>query len=339
MYQPNLAVLRAWVSPHICDFSVRQIKISANPSAVYRIKLAYTEGHRGPPALIVKHIAPDWLGDPHGADREVRFYAELLPKLPTQWLRVFFAGLEAETGYRLVVMEDVSSCFWFPDPMHLWTWTELCCVMRTYAHLHVEGRHCLPPPAARDWMWTIQQRTWDREELLAKFEDLVERQVWAPLPQLERLIGTTLALEPEVTTRPVTLLHNDICPQNVGLPHNRDGLAAPVDWEMPGWGLAELDLGYLFLLPFRNTRHINRHEALNLYWTERQALEGAVPPADERNTIQWFADALWALRQIIIAHRVVLKPFPAGSAPQAYWDAMYGVLYGRLAALCREIKT
>jgi hypothetical protein len=337
MYQPNLAVLRDWVSPHVCDFSVRQIKVSANPSAVYRVKLTYRAAHCGPPALIVKQIAPDWPGDLYGADREVRFYAELLPRLPTQWLRVFYAGLEAETGYRLVVMEDVSPCFWFPDPVHVWSGAEIYCALRTYARLHVEGRHCLPPPAARDWMWTIQRRRWDREELLTKFEELVRRKVWAPLPPLERLIDATLALEPEVTALPVTLLHNDICPQNVGLPHHPDGLAAPVDWEMPGWGLAELDLAYMFLLPFRNTRHINRHDALNLYWAERQALEGRSPPPDERSTVQWFADALWALRHIIGAHRVARKPFPAGSAAQAYWDAMAGVLYERLAALCRQI--
>jgi aminoglycoside phosphotransferase (APT) family kinase protein len=133
------------------------------------------------------------------------------------------------------------------------------------------------------------------------------------------------------------LIHNDVAPQNIGLPYDLSQSALLVDWEMAGWGLPELDLAYMFLLPFRNTQRIDRSRALEVYWHERQALEGACPPPEERCMVQHYADAWWALRQLVLAQRVALTPFPAGSAPQAYWDAMYCVLQERLQQLCAGI--
>jgi aminoglycoside phosphotransferase (APT) family kinase protein len=142
---------------------------------------------------------------------------------------------------------------------------------------------------------------------------------------------------PQFASGNATVLHNDVYPGNVGLPYDPGGEAALVDWEMVGWGMAELDLAFMFTQPYRSARQIDRTAALDYYWDQRQRLEGRVPGAEERQARQRHADALWALSLVPRAQEVARSPFPPGSAPADYWDAMYGVLYERLADLCSDL--
>jgi hypothetical protein len=52
--------------------------------------------------------------------------------------------------------------------------------------------------------------------------------------------------------------------------------------------------------------------------------------------VQHHADALWALSLVPVAHQVVTRPFPVGSAAEAYWISMRGVLHEKLRDLCAE---
>jgi thiamine kinase-like enzyme len=136
---------------------------------------------------------------------------------------------------------------------------------------------------------------------------------------------------------PETLLHNDVCPPNCGLPPNADGECVLVDWEMVGWGLAEMDLAYMFMQPFASERMLDRSEMLEYYWQQRHVLEGVRQPADVERATQRYADAVLALWLVPVAHRVTARPYPEGSAPGDYWEGMFGVLHGRLKALCEGI--
>jgi hypothetical protein len=145
-------------------------------------------------------------------------------------------------------------------------------------------------------------------------------------------------------------LHNDIYPPNVGLPRERTGGDADsdgqltleqvvlIDWEMVGWGLAETDLAYLFLQPYRSAAAVNREEALEFYWQERRRLEGDVPTAAERRFRQAHADGLLALWLLPVAARMATTPHPVGSAPHTYWSEMFQVLGERLALLCGRVE-
>ncbi len=106
---------------------------------------------------------------------------------------------------------------------------------------------------------------------------------------------------------------------------------------MVGWGLAEMDLAYMFLGPFGNHRRLNRQKALDYYWRQRQQLSGQRPPADELKALQFYADALWALWLIPVASKVARSPYPPGSPPRLYWDAMYVVLSQRLKELIHAL--
>lgn len=337
MFPLSLDLLQRVVDPHIKSFRHTAVKTGAGPSTVFRITLEYPPCRQGLNSVILKSTAPAWPNDPHGADREALVYSALLPNLDIPRLRVYYVGVEPNTGCRQMIMEDISDRYRFPSPAHRWTREEMRCMLRTYARLHVVGRDCLPAAADRTWLYqmALQQRNWSPEELVAKVDALVERGIWSPLAGVERLVERTLAGIASFVGGPTTLLHNDVYPPNVAIPRNLADDALLVDWEMAGYGPAELDLAFIFLQPFRSALHLDRAEVLNYYWARRSGLEGVPRSADEQEAMQRSADAVWALSLVPVACSVAAKPYPSGSAPAAYWDAMFGVLYDRLRTLCR----
>jgi len=330
----SLSLLRQVVSPHIVGFRNHIIKAGIKPTRIRQVALEYQEGHLGVPSVIVKDIAPHWPDDPDAIDREQRFYRQLHPHLGFQDLHIYYTGVDLETQHRVIVMQDLSAGYRFPSPRHRWTWDEICCALRAYAHLHVRGRDCLPSTQERGWMFNVQEIRWSPQDLLRMADELAAWGVWGSLPHLKRLVAQTLADAQHLADYPVTVIHNDVYPPNVALPFDLNQEAVLIDWEMVGWGIAELDLAYMFMLPFRSTQNIRRQEALDYYWTQRAMLEGQRPPAQETLAVQRHADAVWSLYLIPVAHRVANKPYPPGSGPRAYWDAMFGVLYERLEELC-----
>jgi Ser/Thr protein kinase RdoA (MazF antagonist) len=247
--------------------------------------------------------------------------------------------MDSDTGQRIIVMEDLAPGYWFPPPAHEWTQDEIRRIASAYARLHVQGHACLPSPAERFWMWrpTLYEREWDAEEILGKIQTLVGQEIWPPVKRIERLVAQTLADLQHFGAYPVTLLHNDVYPPNAALPIDPSNPVMILDWEMAGWGLAELDLAFMFMQPFHSTRRIDRGQTLAHYWAQRQALEGKCPPADERQAVQGHAEAVWALSLAATGYRVAADPFPSDSAAAAYWNSMFGVLYEHLIALCERL--
>lgn len=331
--------MRQVIAPDISAVTAEIIKVSASPSVIYRLGLART-GTNENLSVIAKRIAPGWPGDPYGHERESRFYRCLQPCLELPRPHVYYAGSEPGSDHHVVIMADVSDLYRFPAPAHVWTQAEIRSSLRAYARLHARGERCLPPPAEREWLVARHE-----ERLLARAHELpqmvatlVERGLWRPLPRFPYLLQQTLAGRPGTAEAPVTLLHNDVYPPNLALPADlarEDALL--VDWEMLGWGLAQMDLAFMFLQPFRSHRALDRDAALNYYWAQRQCLEGRQPAAVARQTLQRYADALWALWLVPVAYRMALSPYPAGSSPRIYWDSMFGVLGERLHRLCRNV--
>lgn len=337
-YTPDLDLLRQAISPWVTGFKNHTIKVGASPSSVHRLSLEYAHGRTGIASVILKAAAPVWPDDPNGPDREQRFYTLLFPQLGAPWFDLYYVGIDPRSQHRILLIEDVTAGFRFPPPTHAWREDEMRCMLRAYARLHSLGRNCLPPEDQRSWMWrpALLERDWRAEDLLDLFRGLVDGGVWLPLSGIEQLIERTLADSSSLEDYSLTLLHNDIFPPNVGLPKGAQDQAEAIllDWEMVGWGLAELDLAFMFMQPYRSARRVCRKAALDYYWNQRRALEGNLPPLEQRQKMQRHADALWALSLIPVAHRVSTRPFPPGSEPARYWDSMFAVLYERLCDLC-----
>jgi hypothetical protein len=335
-FAPTLAWLRRTIDPRIAGFTTECIKTNTVQTRVHRVTLEFAGGHPGCRSIIVKTTVPGWPEDPHGPDRELWFYSKLFPRIGFDHPRVHHAGIDPATGRRILVMEDLAGDYRFPPPTHRWSFDELRCALRAYARLHQRGRERLPSAdeRARLWQMALQQRPWRVDEILTLVDDLTCRGIWARMAGIEQLTERTLVEQADLGVAPPTLLHNDVYPPNVALPHDLDGEAVLLDWEMLGWGMAELDLAFMFLQPFRSAEGIDRLDALDYYWEQRCVLGGSSPRAGERQALQRHADACWALSLVPVAHRAAVQPYPDGSAERTYWDAMFGVLGERLKELC-----
>jgi hypothetical protein len=334
MYYPSLPLLRQVIGPSITGLAVEIVQSGPSPSTVYRVTLQAAQGHPELRSVILKAIAPEWPDDPRGVERERRFYGELFPRLGLAHPRVYYAGIEPQSSHSVIILEDLAPTHTFPPKTHCWSAAEAFCLLRAYARLHASAQRCLPPPSDRQWLKARWESYLDHGDIPRMADELTARGLWGPLPQLERLVEKTRRDIPRLSNQAVTLLHNDAYPPNVGLPTDERGEAFLIDWSMLSWGLAELDLAYLFMQPFRSTRYVNKPAALDHYWAERARLEGGRPSPDECQERQRHADAVLALALLTVGYQ---RSFPIDSAPWVYWSAMYGVLHERLTELCADL--
>jgi Ser/Thr protein kinase RdoA (MazF antagonist) len=232
-------------------------------------------------------------------------------------------------------MADFGQSHRFPSPSHRWTPEEIKSILDTYARLHAGGQRCLKAGDKPDWL--VARHEERLFETVGDLPDMVKRLsdqgIWPLIPNFESLLDRALREAELLADHPVTILHNDVYPPNCGIPTGGDGEAILVDWDMVGMGLAEMDLAFMFLQPFGSHRQLDRQAALNHYWHRRSQLDGHHPSKTERQFRQRYADALWALWLIPVAHRMASSSFPTGSPPQIYWDSMFGVLGERLLTL------
>ena len=333
-YTPSPQFLRETVHPDIREASATPIKQSSNPATVYRVRL-FGDGPLKLSSVIVKHIRPDWPGDPCGHEREVRFYNTLLPRLRIPHGRIHYAGPQPFTDNQMVIMEDLSASHYFPSRSRAWSQGEIYAVLDSYARLHHHGRDCLPPAGEREWLFPRQEkRLWATATDLPRMADeIAAKGLWPPVTRFDSLLDATLSTMKKLVQEPPTLLHNDVYTPNLGLPKRPKDGAILLDWEMVGWGLAEMDLAFMFLQPFGSHRLVNRQQALEYYWRQREKLGMRLDSAVARAARQSYADALWALWLVPVAHQMALHPHPVGSAEEIYWRSMFQVVGEQLRTL------
>ncbi|MFN2136560.1 MAG: aminoglycoside phosphotransferase family protein [Candidatus Promineifilaceae bacterium] len=336
MFEPPLPLLREVVHPGIDHAAATLIKKSSSPASVYRLALEGAPDSQRPQTLIAKVIAPGWPDDTFGHLRETRFYAGIAPALNLPLPRVYYAAKQPGTENTLILMEDVGTTHVFPDPTHCWTMAEIRPVVTAYARLHAHSVPA-PPPA-----WFLPRHEMRLRETAADLplmvQELVERMVWPPLPGFEDLLDRVSAAADQYANEPASLLHNDVFPPNAALPKIAGGDVLLFDWEMLSWGLPEMDLAYMFLQPFGSHRRLERGQVLAWYWQAREERAGdraVLPPPPERAARQRYADELWALWLIPVAHKMAAHPFPRRTFPRVFWDAMLPLLGERLGRLSR----
>ena len=337
MYSPSLDVLRSQVHPSIRRATAELIKRSSTPAAVYRLQLE-CDSELALSNLVVKRIEADWPDDLRGHERETLFCRRLLPRLAVPHPRIYYAGEEPGSSCHLVIMEDAADSHYFPRPRDPWSQVEIEQILSSYARLHASGRDALKGEEALGWLVERHEaRLFETAgELPRMIEALAACGNLPHMPAFGALLERTLHDAERLSNQPITVLHNDVYPPNCGIPIAGDGVAVLVDWDMVGSGVAEMDLAYMFLQPYRSHRRLDRPAALSHYWRCRQQLEGEIPSESEREARQRYADALWALWLVPVAFRMAESPFPAGSGPRLYWDSMFGVLGERLQLLCHE---
>ena len=332
-----LPLLRQVVSPHVSRYSETKIKDSATPAAVFRLALEYDGPTTGPATLILKRIHAEWPDDPGFPNREIYFYACVLPYLDIPHAHVYYTGTDPDTQDRLIFMEDLTG-YHLPPPTRPWTQAEGECMARAYARLHTVGEISnLSDKVNLDRLLPRHETRLEPEKIQHMVCDLVQQNVWEPIPGLDTLVTRTVDAAQTFTQLPTTLLHNDVYPPNVALPSDLKGDAILLDWEMASYGLPEMDLAFMFIQPFRAHRFLDKARVLDAYWAARHAREGNIPPCNARKIRQFYADAVWGLWLVPVAHKMAAHPFPPGSAVAVYWETMFGVLFVHLQRLSQDI--
>jgi hypothetical protein len=334
IFEPNLDLLRQALGNHIEDCHAELIKIALGWSRVYRVTLT-KRGHSTRDSVIIKTIDPNGPPTSLEAERELRFYQTIHPKLSIAKPEIYFLTTDEATGFHVIVMEDLSSTHHIPVHPYQWTRNELKSVLCTYAHLHTS------PVENLDYVWLAL-----RHESLLDFEKIPEQVaivqrmgIWGDLPELPELIEYACESCKKYADAKLVLLHGDTTPTNAPLPKNLDSKPATlIDWQDVGVGIAEFDLTYLDLQPFGSARLLPRSELLDIYWHDRAEIETDIPSREERCTRQLHADVVTALWLIAPASRVALHPYPEGTYPSMHWASQYGIVYNRLKALAQEIN-
>jgi aminoglycoside phosphotransferase (APT) family kinase protein len=293
------------------------------------------EGHSTRESVIVKTLGPNGPATALEAERELRFYQVIHPQLSLPKPEVYHLSTDKESGFHLIMMEDLLLTHRLPAYLHQWKREELKCVLRTYAHLHTHSLQSL------EYDWLLP-----RHESLLHFELIPEQVatvqragIWDQLPCLSSLVAYARESCIEYRAEKTSLLHGDTTPTNAFLPKSLDTrLATLIDWIDVGVGMPEFDLAYLDLQPFESARRIPRAELLDIYWCARAGLDSDIPSPQERCARQLHADVVMALWLTASASHVALHPYPEGTYPHMHWASQFGIVYNRLKALTEEIK-
>lgn len=298
-------------------------------ASVYRLNLERRAGSLPFDSLILKQYP----GSSHGSvPNEIRFYREILTHMEFPQPRVYSVEQDKD-GTWLVFFEDLGNTHTFHKPDYRWTAEELRNILAVYACLHKVGIQHLPEAGKRDWLFSYAVSDLSLEEIPDVCETLVNQGIWpAPLP-VRGLLDELKAYNYDLNALQPTILHNDLYPPNVALPRSAETPIILVDWEMAGWGAAELDLAYLFVQPFRSGQALSHAEAVDCYWQARRSIEASIPPAGERRKRQRYADLFMTLWLIPLLAKGLASSFPRGNLIREYWRGMQGVLYERMCVL------
>ena len=336
VFEPNLDLLRQAFGHNVRACHTELIKIALGWSRVYRVTLTYTgQGYSKRDSVIVKTIDPKGPATQLEAERELRFYQTIHPKLSIPKPEVYFLTTDNATGFHVIVMEDLKPTHRIPTHPHQWTRAELRSVLRTYAYLHRDKFADLNYP----WLAPRHESLLDFEKIPEQVAIVQNAGIWGDLPELPDLIAYARESCKKYADEKIGLLHGDTTPANAILPKGLEpDPAILIDWQDVGIGMPEFDIAYIDLQPFESGRLIPRSELLNLYWCYRAEIDSDIPCAKERGARQLHADAVTALWLTGPASRVTVHPFPEGTYPQMHWASQYGIVYDRLKALTQEVN-
>jgi len=333
-FEPNLALLRQALGNNVQDCHAELIKVALGWSRVYRVTLSQ-QGHSTRGSVVVKTIDPNGPANALEAERELRFYQILHPKLCIPKPQVYFLTTDEATGFHVIVMEDLSSTHRIPIHPYQWTRAELKSVLRAYSHLHTNKIESLD----HAWLASRHESQLNFEIIPKQAGNVQQVGIWGDLPGLLNLIAYARESCQKYAHEKITLLHGDTTPANALLPQDLTQPAVLIDWQDVGVGMPEFDLAYLDLQPFDSARLLPRPELLDIYWHFRAEIDSPkIPPPEERQARQLHADVVNALWLIGPASRVALHPYPKGTYPHMHWASQHNIVYNRLKSLCCEIN-
>lgn len=348
MCEPTIEFWREALHRPVVNFQAEVIKEGFWPTTVYRIHLEYADG-AAPRSLILKCARPDWPGDPWGAEREYRVYAELLPRVPIPQARRYPADSGEDEHHAQIVMQDLNDGYVFYSESHAWTWTECQAMLRSYARLHTAGQSL--QPERLPYLMSQLQKRWTPSGARAMFADLLqtpslEARLTPCLPLLAAVLDELPSLEQIASREPLTLVHYDAYPPNIAFSLDSERPEAVlIDWAMATCDIAEIDLAFVFQQTYGSDRLLDWREALQYYWDERAHLTGCEYNWKDRVLIFRYARMQALFTTLVPLHRAWQKAMregkrfgPDSSDPYTrFYDATLSDLMDTLRELAEPV--
>ncbi len=344
MCQPTVEFWRKALRHPVVDFQASVIKEGFWPTTVTRIYLQYANG-AGPRSVILKCAQPNWVGDPWGAQREAGVYRDLISRMAVSQAACYFIVAGGDQEPTQIVLQDLNDAYAFYPETHVWTDAEARAMLRTYARLHtaaqmLEVQTCpyLLPPLRERWTPLSARKM---------ISDLLETS-WAgkrldPVaPLVEILLDELPTLEPLAAGEPLTLVHYDAYPPNVGFARqDKSADAILIDWALASREIAEIDIAALFQQPYQSDRHLNWRAALRYYWDERARMTGDAYDWDERVMLLRYARIQLLFTALGPIHRAWAKAAREGKpftpdAPDPY-TRFYNATLDALIEIVKEL--
>ncbi len=235
----------------VTDFTVERIG-TGQMSECYRVRLTYADGGTGPASVVLKVAAADQSSRQTGLamglyEREVRFYAEIAPRLAGPLPPCRHAAYDPETGAFDLLLGDAAPAE-VGDEIRGATVEQATLALTQLGHVHGP---LLGDPALADTPWLNGESPLNQGLMAALYAGFVDRysEQIAPAHRdvCERLVATLdayLAQEAE-SGRAQGLVHGDYRLDNMlfGQP-GADRPLTVVDWQTVTWGPAQTDVAY-----------------------------------------------------------------------------------------------
>jgi hypothetical protein len=297
-------------------------------SAVWRVWLNGDAGESGPPSVIVKQTRRA------DATQEVRFYRELGQMLMPLVPEVYAADFDAGEGLNEVVLTDLADTHFFPMMGDTWSEAQLRQIVIGYARLHSAASSLLSLPS---WIPSEKATRPTAQHAAAMFDDLMSSRLARPShngagQSLDAARAALLSLPPIdalIGDEPTSLLHGDCWIANIGLPRVAGAPVVFVDWELVSFGPATLDIANLLLMQPDARLRAQWPRWLDLYWQERERIDGRRYPAGWDPEVRRATALAGAIPFVGHVHRNVITPPPIDVAP-LWWGELFTMLANEL---------
>lgn len=231
------------------QFSVERIG-TGQMSECYRVALSYADGGNGPASVILKVAATDPASRRTGLalglyEREVRFYADIAPRIGGPVAPCHSFGFDAETGVFHLLLGDAAPAV-VGDEIRGATVEQASLAMAELGRLHAP---LLGQTAMADIDWLNRESPVNQALIAQLYAGFVDRYGDQIAPQHRQVCGRMIAsfdaYQADLAVSVHGLVHGDYRLDNMLF--GQEGSDRPltvVDWQTVTWGPSLIDVAY-----------------------------------------------------------------------------------------------
>lgn len=291
-------------------FAVERIG-TGQMSECYRVVLSYANGGTGPASVILKVAATDPASRQTGLalglyEREVRFYADLAPRIGGPVAPCYSFGFDAETGVFHLLLGDAAPAV-VGDEIRGATIAQASLAMTELGRIHAP---LLGQTAMADVEWLNRESPMNQALIAQLYAGFVDRYDDMIAPQhrevCERMIASFDAYQADLADSLHGLVHGDYRLDNMLF--GQEGADRPltvVDWQTVTWGPALIDVAYFLGCALADDVRRDNYDALLRVYHTALGQDSPLSLADVREGVrrQSFFGVMMAIVSAMLVER------------------------------------